>query len=296
MKKYIIRIFWAMLISGIFHIVLVNWLMHTKFYIRHMEFEIEKKSLITVQPLKLISPQIVNQTSSKKIVSKIIPKKSLKKSPNISKGNQGSIATTSINNSEKIKSANHKKPLTIYKTGLFRKDDPLISPKDPNIHLPLKEEIKFDPYHILNSNKIKQTMKKQDKNWYDQKKKRSFNLTDSSGRIIDTFQNDSLEYGYGGTLNEKGIDITPWAKEVIDRILETWKTLNRSEHSGFLWVLITFKKSGTIANFKIKESSKNLLFNSQIKLAVLLNAPYPDFPKELKKDELQIEFKFTYEE
>ena len=107
----------------------------------------------------------------------------------------------------------------------------------------------------------------------------------SSGQI-DTDVLDRLE----------GYDITPWVKQVVDKIRNNWTIppIDESIALGEVKILIIIGKKGNLVAMEIVESSDFQVFDQTTTEAIRSSAPFPplpdDFPSELLEASIVFEF------
>lgn len=93
-------------------------------------------------------------------------------------------------------------------------------------------------------------------------------------------------------------DISPWAKEVVDKIRNNWMVppIEESRARGKVKIWVTIGKDGTLMGFEIVESSDFLLFDESAAQAVRSSAPFPPLPDDFPADRLETYLVFEFNE
>lgn len=97
--------------------------------------------------------------------------------------------------------------------------------------------------------------------------------------------------------NVKGLDITPWAKQVVTRIQEHWQIpvslASAPNLSLSVGVKVVIAKSGALQSSEIKQSSRLEQVDKAVLLALNKGAPFPPLPEQFPKDSLEAYFWFN---
>jgi TonB family protein len=109
----------------------------------------------------------------------------------------------------------------------------------------------------------------------------------SSGHI-DPDVSDQLE----------GYDITPWVKQVVDKIRNNWTLppIDESIALGEVKILIIIGKKGNLVAMEIVESSDFQVFDQTTTWAIRSSAPFPPLPDDFPSERLEAFLVFEFHE
>jgi TonB family protein len=98
--------------------------------------------------------------------------------------------------------------------------------------------------------------------------------------------------------NINQIDITPWARDVVERIQKNWYIPASEENGGKNAVEITVSigKNGGLMNLSIRNSSAQPILDQAALNAIRMSAPFPELPEDFPNDTLEVDFLFKYDE
>ncbi len=93
-------------------------------------------------------------------------------------------------------------------------------------------------------------------------------------------------------------DISPWAKEVVDKIRNNWivPPIEESRARGKVKILIVIEKDGTLSGLDIVEPSGFLLFDESASQAIRSSAPFPPLTGDFPADRLETFLVFEFNE
>ena len=100
-------------------------------------------------------------------------------------------------------------------------------------------------------------------------------------------------------LNQKtDFDISPWAKEVVDKIRDNWiiPPIEESRARGVVKILVVIGKDGTLLALEILESSDFLLFDESASQAIRSSAPFHPLPDDFPDDQVETYLVFEFNE
>jgi TonB family protein len=183
-------------------------------------------------------------------------------------------------------------PLSLDQSGLLRIPDRESAGKEPRSQIEIPAS-PFDPYRAPKSSSIQNLIRKQDREWLQQKQQRSHYRIGAGEETVAFIDDDKFEYG--NSSSQGGTDITPWARQVIREIMESWKSISGPDSPGTAWAKVGFMPDGSLRAVEIIRSSGNLLFDNQVKQALLINVPYPPLPKNLGLSPLTVTIEFNHE-
>jgi|GEM_PF-3287818 len=278
------RLIVFLLLSAVFHFFLARGFMRIKFHIREMVlFQVPPPPAV-VHPVRLTAPPPGFPTSRPEPASRPAGG-SLSPSVGSDTGEKGraTVPPSSPAGTGFAPSSESSRPPPSRKTG----------PADLNSPGGRANNRSFDPYGFVNSPEIRKLMRKKDQQRYRHSRRSTLEITGPGGKTIHSYSDDSFEYG---DLNPgTGTDITPWARQVLSLVLESWKSLDRAGYPGSTRVKVTFGRDGNLEHVIITDSSRNPLFDQQVRQALMLNIPYPPLPAELNRSEMTVSLEFTHE-
>lgn len=98
--------------------------------------------------------------------------------------------------------------------------------------------------------------------------------------------------------NINQIDMSPWARGVVEKIQRNW-TIPTSEESGeknVVEITASIGKNGDLLNLSIRNSSAQPTLDLAALNAVRMSAPFPELPDNFPTDTLEVDFLFRYDE
>lgn len=111
---------------------------------------------------------------------------------------------------------------------------------------------------------------------------------------------------YGARISSPGttafninqIDISPWAREVVEKIQKNWAIPAAQDDDGKKLVEITVSigKNGDLLNVGIRNSSAQPTLDQAALNAVRMSAPFPELPDNFPSDRVEAHFLFQYNE
>jgi TonB family protein len=100
------------------------------------------------------------------------------------------------------------------------------------------------------------------------------------------------------SFNINQIDISPWARDVVEKIQKNW-TIPASQDDGgkrIVEVTVAIRKNGDLLNVGIRNSSANPTLDQAALNAVRMSSPFPELPDNFPNDSLEAHFLFQYDE
>lgn len=109
---------------------------------------------------------------------------------------------------------------------------------------------------------------------------------------------------YGARISSPGkvpfnidqIDISPWARSVVEKIQKNW-TIPTSQNDGAknaVEITVSLAKNGDLLNVGIRNSSAHPTLDQAALNAVRMSAPFPALPDNFPNDSLEVFFLFQY--
>lgn len=98
----------------------------------------------------------------------------------------------------------------------------------------------------------------------------------------------------------KGIDITPWARKVVEKINENWSLLpgfgtGPGGSRGEVGIAVAFDREGRVVSNRVTRSSDMQYMDQAALNAVRLSSPYPPLPGRIPGGRLNVFFLFNYQ-
>ncbi|MGD8537808.1 MAG: energy transducer TonB [Candidatus Aminicenantes bacterium] len=102
----------------------------------------------------------------------------------------------------------------------------------------------------------------------------------------------------GATFNINQIDISPWARDVVEKIQRNWTIPTSPENEGRVAVEITvsIRKNGDLLDISIRNSSAHPTLDRAALNAIRMSTPFPELPDEFPNDSVKAHFLFRYNE
>ncbi len=113
-------------------------------------------------------------------------------------------------------------------------------------------------------------------------------ITKKGGGVKDTAVSDRLE----------GYDITPWVKQVVDKIRNSWTLppIDASIAIGEVKILIIVDKTGNLISMEIVKASDFPVFDQTTTAAIRSSAPFPPLPEDFPLERLEAYLVFEFHE
>jgi len=96
----------------------------------------------------------------------------------------------------------------------------------------------------------------------------------------------------------EGYDITPWVKQIVDKIRNNWNLppIDESIALGEVKILIIIGKKGNLVVMEIVESSDFPVFDQTTTAAIRSSAPFPPLPDDFPSERLEAFLVFEFHE
>jgi TonB family protein len=100
------------------------------------------------------------------------------------------------------------------------------------------------------------------------------------------------------SFNINQIDISPWARDVVEKIQTNWTIPTSQDESekSVVEITVTIGKNGDLLNVGIRNSSAHPALDQAALHAVRMSAPFPSLPENFPNDSLEAHFLFRYNE
>jgi len=104
--------------------------------------------------------------------------------------------------------------------------------------------------------------------------------------------------GFAGSayFDSGGYDITPWAKEVIEKVKRNWLVPIAAKYGikGITGIFLIFEKDGSISTMNLFRKSGVISFDQSATNAIISSIPFPKLPPDFPKENLPAYFLFYY--
>lgn len=104
--------------------------------------------------------------------------------------------------------------------------------------------------------------------------------------------------GFAGSayFESGGYDITPWAKEVIEKVKRNWLVPIAAKYGikGITGIYLVFEKDGNISTMTLFRKSGVISFDQSASNAIISSIPFPKLPSDFPKENLPAYFFFYY--
>lgn len=100
------------------------------------------------------------------------------------------------------------------------------------------------------------------------------------------------------SFNINQIDISPWARDVVEKIQKNW-AIPASQDDGrknVVEITVSIRKNGDLLNVGIRNSSAHPTLDRAALNAVRMSAPFPELPENFPNENLEAHFLFRYNE
>jgi TonB family protein len=100
------------------------------------------------------------------------------------------------------------------------------------------------------------------------------------------------------TFNINQIDISPWARDVVEKIQTNWTipTTQPDDGQNAVEITVTIGKDGELLNISIRNSSAHPTLDQAALYAIRMSAPFPHRPDNFPNDRVEAHFLFRYDE
>jgi protein TonB len=100
------------------------------------------------------------------------------------------------------------------------------------------------------------------------------------------------------SFNISQIDISPWARDVVEKIQTNWAipTSQDENEKSVVEITVSIGKNGDLLNVGIRNSSAFPILDQAALHAVRMSAPFPSLPDNFPNDSLEAHFLFRYNE
>jgi TonB family protein len=125
----------------------------------------------------------------------------------------------------------------------------------------------------------------------------------SSSRPLGTFPSTET---YGARISGLGkaafninqIDLSPWARNVVEKIQKNWTipSSQEDEAKNAVEVTVSIGKNGDLLNLSIRNSSAHPALDQAALNAIRMSAPFPELPNNFPDDRMEAHFLFRYNE
>ncbi len=104
--------------------------------------------------------------------------------------------------------------------------------------------------------------------------------------------------GFAGSayFDSGGYDITPWAKEVIEKVKRNWLVPIAAKYGiqGITGLYLVFERDGKVSSLSLTRKSGVISFDQAASNAVISSIPFPKLPSDFPKENLPAYFFFYY--
>ncbi len=122
---------------------------------------------------------------------------------------------------------------------------------------------------------------------------------DTSGAVTPFEDNIVIDSAGKAYFESKGIDITPWARKVVEKINENWSLLpgfgtGGSGSRGEVGIAVAFNQEGRVVSDAVTRSSGMQYMDQAALNAIRMSSPYPRLPGRIPSGRLNVFFLFNY--
>lgn len=104
--------------------------------------------------------------------------------------------------------------------------------------------------------------------------------------------------GFAGSayFDSGGYDITPWAKEVIEKVKRNWLVPIAARYGikGITGIYLVFERNGNVSSMNLFRKSGVISFDQSATNALISSIPFPKLPLDFPKENLPAYFFFYY--
>ncbi len=100
------------------------------------------------------------------------------------------------------------------------------------------------------------------------------------------------------SFNINQIDLSPWARDVVEKIQRNWTipTSQANDGKNSVEITVSIGKYGDLLNISIRNSSAHPPLDQAALFAVRMSAPFPELPDSFPNDSVEVHFLFRYNE
>lgn len=123
---------------------------------------------------------------------------------------------------------------------------------------------------------------------------------DTPGDVTPFDDNIVIDSAGRAYFESKGIDITPWARKVVETINENWSLLpgfgtGDSGSGGEVGIAVAFNQEGRVVSDRVTRSSGMQYMDQTALNAIRMSGPYPPLPGRIPGGRLNVFFLFNYQ-
>jgi len=277
------------LLSVIFHIFIAYYFITAEFDIKQVKID---KKIILVRPISrgpLVFPSTEPPRQEEDVLRiKPLPRKPVKPTTpttpakSLERKEPGSVATGELPPGQP--SMPGIVPAVPGKPGIAEAPKGLIAPFNPSYYL--KPENLEEVF-----NRIKRE---------EREKAGLEEPVDTSGAVTPFEDNIVIDSAGRAYFESKGIDITPWARKVVEMIDENWSLLpgfgtGDSGSGGEVGIAVAFNQEGRVVSDRVTRSSGMQYMDQAALNAVRMSGPYPPLPGRIPGGRLNVFFLFNYQ-
>lgn len=104
--------------------------------------------------------------------------------------------------------------------------------------------------------------------------------------------------GFAGSayFDSGGYDITPWAKEVIEKVKRNWLVPIAAKYGikGVTGIYLVFERNGNVSSMSLFRKSGVISFDQSATNAIISSTPFPKLPADFPRENLPAYFFFYY--
>jgi TonB family protein len=277
-------------LSVIFHLILAHYFYTAKFAIDEIKTE---KKVVFIRP---VSSPVVFPNLDKKKPPETSP--SNEPPPEIIPVDTDAALTDNGTTGKNVTVPDIPVPVDKQRTTI--KPDylriPTTAPGRERLKAPLK------PSHYLKRETLDEILRRAERELQEKKGITADSSLAESPSTVSPYDNDSIVIDPTAMayFKSKGIDITPWARKVVERINGNWSILpgfgtSDGSAGGEVGIAVVFDPEGKVVSADVKRSS-NLQYMDRAALnAIQMSAPFPTPPGRFPGGQLKVFFLFNYE-
>lgn len=277
-------------LSAIFHLILAHYFYTAKFAVGEIRTE---KKVVFIRPLP--SPVVFPDLDKKKP-----PELSPSKEPPIEILPVDAGADSTDSRTKEKNETVPDIPVPVEKQQTAIKPDYLRIPNPAPGRESLKAPLK--PSHYLKRETLDEILRRAERELREKSAITAGPGSTESPSTVSPYDNDSIVIDPSAMayFKGKGIDITPWARKVVERINGNWSILpgfgtSDGSAGGAVGIAVVFDPEGRVVSADVKRSS-NLQYMDRAALnAIQMSAPFPSPPGRFPGGQLKVFFLFNYE-
>lgn len=273
-----------LLFSVIFHIFIAYYFITAEFEIEQVKID---RKIILVRPISqepLVFPRTGKPPQDEKDMLKVkpVPRKSVEPAKSVDEKDPGPVTTG-------VGITGHPSmpgfaPAVPGKTDIAEAPNVLKAPLNPSYYL--KPENLEDVF-----NRIKRE---------EREKAGLEGPIDTPGTVTPFEDNIVIDSAGRAYFEGKGIDITPWARKVVETINENWSLLpgfgtGDSGSWGEVGIAVAFSQEGRVVSDRITRPSGMQYMDQAALNAIRMSGPYPPLPGRIPGGRLNVFFLFNYQ-